>query len=507
MENIIAYHISADDTRYTSTIVACEEDDAASVDGGESSPQFDWLGEESLRKIYNVHFPLGSMGMSLSCLGDSLAVVTAVVPGGYAHSKGVLPMDVVVGVAGKQLTDYHEVTHMILCLTRPLAISFARNRLVGDGSSKNSSRKGSPTPAPPPNPPLLSTPHEGIGIPSSLMLESSSDDEDHDAHSQPTAPVARSPVHEKPPTGARRRDPSATAKKRMSFHKQTPGPLFPTVDSLTQLDSLQHKFPAPEVSATDNTAKSSELSSEEVNVVRGVRGLHDITLAEQVLFAKEEQDARKTESVATETFYPASRSVFERWVAEDGDEITPATTPQVSPKNSSEDSSAPVSKAVPMPVRATATVSSAVPESSPVYSSSSSSVGVSSLPVTGERTPLCVKQPSANSWEYEAIFFRKPYGFTITKNYWDCAMVSAVIPGGKASQQQMAVGDTIVAVNRQWTQRYEDVLHHLQRIDRQAESGSGNNTVLFLMKRSMSFMMSSVTASLATESARVCASS
>jgi hypothetical protein len=77
--------------------------------------------------VFNVSFPVGQMGMTLTKHSSGFAYVTRVVDGGIASIRGVCVDDLVIGLAGKKVNSYEEVMELIPFLPRPLKISFSRN--------------------------------------------------------------------------------------------------------------------------------------------------------------------------------------------------------------------------------------------------------------------------------------------------------------------------------------------------------------------------------------------
>ena len=76
---------------------------------------------------YTVMFPVGVMGMTVSKdPADNRAYISRLVEGGEADQSGVLVGDYVDGVAGKYISDFDIVMHMIPLMPRPVQIMFSR---------------------------------------------------------------------------------------------------------------------------------------------------------------------------------------------------------------------------------------------------------------------------------------------------------------------------------------------------------------------------------------------
>lgn len=75
---------------------------------------------------FDVPFGEGPLGLTLTKDFKERACVSKLVPAGPAQLAGVLVGDFVVGVAGKKLTNFDEIMHMIPCMGRPLVLQFAR---------------------------------------------------------------------------------------------------------------------------------------------------------------------------------------------------------------------------------------------------------------------------------------------------------------------------------------------------------------------------------------------
>ena len=177
---------------------------------------------------------------------------------------------------------------------------------------------------------------------------------------------------------------------------------------------------------------------------------------------------------------------------------------------------------------------------------------------------LRIRQPTINSWEYDVVFLSPPYGFTISRATTEtdtgagsgigigssgisstistqsmasllsstspvAAIITKLAERGKAAQQGVELGDTVVAVNNIWTPTYEKVLsvlaqvklqqtQHIQHISNTTRGNDGNSTssstnppsprdqeplVVFRLKRSLSYIIGSTTAMIASESSKV----
>lgn len=78
------------------------------------------------KDFFQVVFTAGSLGLTLSKDNKSNALVTKIVPGGPANIGGVAVGDIVCGVAGKRVTEFDEIMHMIPYMSRPLTVRFMR---------------------------------------------------------------------------------------------------------------------------------------------------------------------------------------------------------------------------------------------------------------------------------------------------------------------------------------------------------------------------------------------
>ena len=77
-------------------------------------------------ELFNVSFPEGPMGMTISKDFGGRALVSKVVPGGVAEASGVFIGDHIAGIARKRMDNYDEIMHMIPCMKRPILIQFSR---------------------------------------------------------------------------------------------------------------------------------------------------------------------------------------------------------------------------------------------------------------------------------------------------------------------------------------------------------------------------------------------
>ncbi len=76
---------------------------------------------------YSVQFPAGSMGMTVTKdAATNRAFISKVMPGSAAESGGVQVGDFVDGVAGKYITDFDIIMHMIPLMPRPILLQFSR---------------------------------------------------------------------------------------------------------------------------------------------------------------------------------------------------------------------------------------------------------------------------------------------------------------------------------------------------------------------------------------------
>jgi ADP-ribosylation factor GTPase-activating protein 1 len=75
---------------------------------------------------FDVSFGEGPLGLTLTKDYKERASVSRLVPAGAAQLAGVLVGDFIVGVAGKKLSNYDEIMHMIPCMGRPLTLKFGR---------------------------------------------------------------------------------------------------------------------------------------------------------------------------------------------------------------------------------------------------------------------------------------------------------------------------------------------------------------------------------------------
>ena len=131
-------------------------------EGFQESPSKDLLildvadnSEESNQTDTNweVTFLDGPMGMSISKDHSGRAYISRLVPNGPAESKGLCIGDIIEVVAGKPMTDYDQIMHMIQLMPRPLQLTFVRH-------VKNSLKSLPPNPTTPvPSP---STPERSV---------------------------------------------------------------------------------------------------------------------------------------------------------------------------------------------------------------------------------------------------------------------------------------------------------------------------------------------------------
>lgn len=82
-------------------------------------------------------FDTGPMGITLTKDYKGRAMVSKIVPGGAGALKGVQINDNVIGIMGKAISEYDEVMHMILCMERPIRLTFSR--IIKPISPKNDS--------------------------------------------------------------------------------------------------------------------------------------------------------------------------------------------------------------------------------------------------------------------------------------------------------------------------------------------------------------------------------
>lgn len=75
---------------------------------------------------FTAKFGEGSMGMTLTKDFRESAVVSKLIPGGQAQQNNVKVGDFVIRIAGKTMSNYDEIMHMIPLMSRPLEISFNR---------------------------------------------------------------------------------------------------------------------------------------------------------------------------------------------------------------------------------------------------------------------------------------------------------------------------------------------------------------------------------------------
>jgi hypothetical protein len=100
--------------------------------------------EKVVAELYEVTFGEGPMGLTLTQDFKGGAIVSRLVPGGTAERHSVHTGDHVVGVVGKSITEYDEVMHMILCMSRPLRLTFARMKSVTVAPAQTAATSTSP---------------------------------------------------------------------------------------------------------------------------------------------------------------------------------------------------------------------------------------------------------------------------------------------------------------------------------------------------------------------------
>lgn len=89
---------------------------------------------------YSVLFPTGPMGMTVTKdLSDGRAYISRVGEGSAAQQRGVQIGDFVDGVAGKYISDFDIVMHMIPLMPRPVQLIFSRVTMVGPEAREDDS--------------------------------------------------------------------------------------------------------------------------------------------------------------------------------------------------------------------------------------------------------------------------------------------------------------------------------------------------------------------------------
>ncbi len=85
---------------------------------------------------FTATFAEGPMGMTITKDFKGAAVISKLVPGGQGNIAGILVGDCIVGVAGKILSDYDEIMHMIPCMKRPVQLTFTRVNVISASNTK-----------------------------------------------------------------------------------------------------------------------------------------------------------------------------------------------------------------------------------------------------------------------------------------------------------------------------------------------------------------------------------
>eukprot|EP01035_Chromulina_nebulosa_P019366 gene19366-25233_t len=147
--------------------------------------------EKTIR--FDCSFDTGPMGLTLTKDFKNSAVVSKIVKDGVANSNGVEVGDLVIGIMGKSMNDYDEIMHMILCMPRPIKLTFSRivklnkPHLHVNVSNNNNSQINKPiTPSNKPTTPVnisqKNSPVNNKPKPKSKVKDVSSDDDDDSVH-------------------------------------------------------------------------------------------------------------------------------------------------------------------------------------------------------------------------------------------------------------------------------------------------------------------------------------
>jgi hypothetical protein len=165
---------------------------------------------------YECEFDKGPMGITLTKDFRGEACISKLVPGGAGAKKGVQLNDVVVGVMGKNIEDYDEVMHMILCMERPIRLTFKRIAKPPSPRTPNESPRNSFTAhKPPTNPHTLTT---------TLATKTESETSPHTARKSPK-------VH-----GAGSKPPTPTSTNASTNHRNTPIAMIRNEDDSSDSD-------------------------------------------------------------------------------------------------------------------------------------------------------------------------------------------------------------------------------------------------------------------------------
>jgi C-terminal processing protease CtpA/Prc len=85
---------------------------------------------------FTATFAEGPMGMTITKDFKGSAVISKLVPGGQGNIAGILVGDCIVGVAGKILSDYDEIMHMIPYMKRPVQLTVTRVNVISNANTK-----------------------------------------------------------------------------------------------------------------------------------------------------------------------------------------------------------------------------------------------------------------------------------------------------------------------------------------------------------------------------------
>lgn len=567
VDNVLNNHIAPTDSLFTSTIMQVGDDFHSNAESPIVLDRDDfWLEDPSCFREISVDFPLGSMGMTLSMNAqNSYTYISKLIENGHAQGKGLYIGDVVIKVGSECITDYNEIKNMIPCLSRPLPITFARkinnmrphlaNAKIEAVTCSHVNNQDSKS---------LETPSK---LPSALA-----DDEIPEADmngdcnmTSPSTATANS---------------FENRKKSPRFVKQCAGPLFPSINVNIQKEvqsqvTLQSEMLGfndcssavrdQETSATDiedisnlkSKAKSrvpfsSDVDSEaeresedqddgdsrygELEADGSGNDDHNLSMAMEVinLTSLHESPSWPGTPVGNSSMEIEAAQLKEE-IGHELEEVSleePAQNEKV--EQYCEPTAGPVEQQTPSTLTSspTGTCSGSSTSSSALERVHANAHDViPDLPISPHL--LRIRQPTMNSWEYDVVFISPPYGFTISRATADtsssqsmasllsstsptAAVITKLTDRGKAIQQGVELGDTVVAVNNIWTPTYEKVLSVLAQIKEQQASVRGVNNdidnavpstqsslVVFRLKRSLSYIIGSTTAMIAAESRKV----
>lgn len=508
----------------------------ASTDADPESHAYiaEWMSSPQRHMRFSCEFPTGPMGMSIAAdkgfldgknsegvaavAGDrgvsSYACVTKTKSGGCADDRGVRVGDVVVGIGGdverEVPLEYREVTRLVSTHPRPVTVHFAREAVPVSPQSEWSPRihtLGSVDSA------GKTTPHKRRhSFAKAVTPGSGSKSRSGLSPSVSAAPAPLKEEEEKgEDQGGGRHNSSANAESEAALEELEDVLLTPQEKTYSR--GASETVPSAVPSSVASVPSSSEPNPETTASATAELGqrsdettvdspVSDIS-ASPPASATVRLAARRSRVPFAAEAEPEEEEEEEVVVRGSGDGHDVSILMEQVAQVPQEDMGHSVG-----PAEARPPVSSSWEHTSPPPAS------------------IQIRQQSANSWEYEVLFLTKPYGFTLSKSSAPethpnlnttphPAVVTKVLERSKAAQQGVVEGDTVIAVNREYTPTYEDVLAQIDQVYKRCVAASADTSssssstaqvpIIFLLRRSVSYIVASTSSLLATESKKLLA--